>query len=326
MSALFLEVVSRHGDVQQRLKLDPQTCGLEGYSLGRSLESNFVLDDAYVAPLHARLTYENDQWVLRDAGSINGIGLESATVRELVLRTDAPVAEFTLGQTQLRVRDAMAAATPERVLPPKQVEVSAATSVGLIAALVGLLGLGHYASAIAATSPTSWLAVYQTPVLVLLGWVVFWSVLTRVFVGAAHFMAHLRIAALAALGLAIWPWVVRVISYAFSAPGLAPATEIGGYLLMAWAIAKHLHVVFGPLKAWQKSALAGLAMLPILGSVFQQQDRRGQWFDNGTLKTLADPALQVTRNKSAAHLLDGLQGKRAEIDALIKRAEPNTED
>jgi pSer/pThr/pTyr-binding forkhead associated (FHA) protein len=54
--------------------------------LGRHPDSEIMLDDITVSRRHADITHENDQYVVRDAGSLNGTYLNLERVDEAPLR------------------------------------------------------------------------------------------------------------------------------------------------------------------------------------------------------------------------------------------------
>ena len=68
-----------------RLRLDGRTevLGSQGAVLGRSRESDIVIDDANVSRRHAEIRPSGASWTVRDLGSTNGIKVNGR-------RVDAP--------------------------------------------------------------------------------------------------------------------------------------------------------------------------------------------------------------------------------------------
>ncbi len=54
-------------------------------SIGRSIENRVIINDASVSSQHCEIVYENDQYLLRDTSSLNGLVVKGKKVSELEL-------------------------------------------------------------------------------------------------------------------------------------------------------------------------------------------------------------------------------------------------
>jgi MoxR-like ATPase len=82
----------------------------QGIVIGRGDEADLVLPDSEVSGRHAALQREDGGWTVRDLESSNGTVVNGAPVQTAVLRSGDIV---RLGETQMRFREAGAAAPPE---------------------------------------------------------------------------------------------------------------------------------------------------------------------------------------------------------------------
>jgi hypothetical protein len=196
----------------------------------------------------------------------------------------------------------------------------------LLALALVLLGAAAWVASVPPSPANFWLGVFRDPVLLGLLWVVAWAVLSRIFVGNPWFGLHSSIALRAGIGVLAFPWLVQNLAYAFSLPALLPLAELLVYLLIAWAVIRHLSIVFGRLRYWQMAGLVALALLPMLSSVVLQIERRSQWFNAQVIKRLPDPAWRVVSPKPAQALFDGLQALKPSVDAMRTQGDAGEED
>src|ERR1017187_4260686 len=81
-------LVVRTRGFDRRLQAGP------AYRIGRDPESDIVVDDSRVSWQHAVLSYDQNDWVLQDAGSTNGTFLGSQRVSQVKITDDC---ELRLG-------------------------------------------------------------------------------------------------------------------------------------------------------------------------------------------------------------------------------------
>jgi Inner membrane component of T3SS, cytoplasmic domain len=315
----MIEWIARNGEVRERARLSTQ----RSYTVGRAADNDFVLDDPYVAAHHAQIEWQGEHWKIRDIGSVNGLLVHGQVVREAVLRHGE---EVGLGQSTLRLRDAQALLAAERKLPNQARTARQPWLGALLVLCLGLLGLASWVTAVPPLPANFWLGVLRDPILLGLLWVVSWSVLSRIFVGNPWFGLHASIALRAGLVLLAFPWLLQNLAYAVSLPQLLPLAEIVVYLSIAWAVVRHLTIVFGRLRYWQVGGLVLLALLPIFSSIVVQIERRSQWFNAQVIKRLPDPAWRMVSPKPAQSLFDGLEGLKPTIDAMRNQGDSGEED
>ncbi len=315
----MIEWIARNGEVRERARLLSD----RSYSIGRAADNDFVVDDPYVAAHHARLVWDGQCWRIDDLGSVNGLLEAGRKVNSAMLRHGNDIG---LGQSELRWRDADVVLPAERKLPA-QAKTAKQPFLGILLALaLGLLGTSTWVATVPPLPANFWLSVFRDPLLLGLLWVVAWSVLSRIFVGNPWFGLHCSIALRAGIGMLAFPWLVQNLAYAFSLPTLLPVAELGVYLLIAWAVIRHLGIVFGRLRYWQVAGLIALTLLPMLSSVVLQIERRSQWFNAQVIKRLPDPAWRVVSPKPTQALFDGLQTLKPAIDAMRTQGDAGEED
>ena len=70
--------------------------------IGRANDSTLVLTDDYVSTRHARISLQDNRWVVEDLGSTNGTYLDQQRVQGPLLV--APGQPIRIGQTALELR------------------------------------------------------------------------------------------------------------------------------------------------------------------------------------------------------------------------------
>ncbi len=315
----MIEWIARNGEVRERARLSTE----RSYSVGRAADNDFVLDDPYVAAHHARIEWNGEHWQMQDVGSINGLLARGQVVRLAQLRHGE---EIGLGQSTVRLREAQAMLAPERKLPTQARSARQPWLGALLVLCVLVLGLASWVTSVPPLPANFWLGVLRDPVLLGLLWVVAWSVLSRIFVGSPWFGLHSSIALRAGFCLLALPWLLQNLAYAFSLPQVLPLAELVVYLSIAWAVVRHLTIVFGRLRTWQVGGLVLLALLPMFSSIVLQIERRSQWFNAQVIKRLPDPAWRVVSPKPVQSLFDGLESVKPTIDAMRTQGDAGEED
>jgi signal transduction histidine kinase len=93
LSVAVLEVV--RGDLPERIQfLRPR-----GYTIGRSRSNDLILSESSVSKLHARLSYEDGQFVIEDQGSTHGVFVDGIRADRTALKHGS---EIQLGNISLR--------------------------------------------------------------------------------------------------------------------------------------------------------------------------------------------------------------------------------
>jgi FHA domain len=259
----LVDVYDPHGRLAQRLRLTGAGSQL---SIGRSLDCDLVIDDAYAAGRHALLELRQDgRLLVRDLGALNGTrvdGREIPAGGETVLSAG----ELRVGRTLVRVR------THESQLPPERVfkrdllrrHRTAFAISGFLLCLTFAV-LSQWLAAPGQAGPRMLIAVLVT--FAVLGvWVGFWSLVARLGIGAWQIRIHLSIAA---IFVAICAWgyaLLQLLSYMLQWQGLEVAFILAGALLALATAWLHLRnaTTYSPGVALVLGALAPLMLGGVL--------------------------------------------------------------
>jgi hypothetical protein len=257
-------------------------------TVGRGLANDLILDDPYVDARHARIALdESGAPLIEDLGSVNGLVADDARVSGRV-----PVragAEIRVGRTILRFRDS------DEPVPPALLEAPAAPStlatvgemsrsrraraVVTVTRWAGttwgrLLAVGAATSAIAlyswmgssersSVSEALFAALAFAAAIAL--WAGIWAVASRVSVHRFHFVGHVAVASLVALGGLAWTMAAEWFSFFFPDAGLVDVLSVGiGSFLLTSLVAGHLSLASAMARPRQWRAgfvVAGTALL-----------------------------------------------------------------
>ena len=199
-AVMVVEVLSGHHRVRARYRF--ATVGGEtSCTVGRSVACDVVLDDPFVAAVHARIGVDAEGRVtVTDLDSINGV--EIAGQR----RHGGEPAEldgggvFRVGHTRLRVRTAREVVAPER---PDRSESSwwsrGAELKALAAGFVVSIAVTVFEVWTGTTQPRELSTALVTTLLALLGlsglWIALWALASRVAFGESRWLRHAMIVA-----------------------------------------------------------------------------------------------------------------------------------
>src|SRR5712671_3690700 len=111
-AAMLIEVLDTHGRVQTRHRLTGAgaTC-----KIGRSLNCDIALDDAYAAAEHTAISLlEDGRVAITDLGSSNGTRINSEQGSQRLSNASATLggAQLIVGRTRLRIRTYHTALAP----------------------------------------------------------------------------------------------------------------------------------------------------------------------------------------------------------------------
>lgn len=207
-----VEVLNRAGSVMQRIAWDGHPL-----RIGRAYDNDLVVADPYVCPHHLELTSGGDGIAARDLGSVNGTYLDRGRERiGRVLLADGMTLHF--GHSQLRfhaaggkvaatLRDTARHGMLGRLGTPWMLAVASLS--GLIALAVNeLLGTAEETGALALGGELLY------PVIGVILWSGFWSLLNRVISHRASFNVHLNIALLGVTVLFLVAQSISMVGFA----------------------------------------------------------------------------------------------------------------
>lgn len=319
--AIWVEVLSRHGDVLARHR-----CPGPQVRIGRGYGNDVLVDDPYVAVEHLRVVRDADgRLIAQDLGTVNGTFLDrdARRVDQLVLDGEH---RLRIGHTWLRIRGAAHALPPERATEPQHRLLPVA--LGLGALLIGIELLSIWLSDTQEPKPSRYLLTPLVVALVLVVWTAVWSVLSRIFIGQAKLERNLLIAVSGALIYSLWNEFVWFFSYAFASRALVGSGTIVFWLALAGICILHLRSI-SPARPWVKAGavlllgLAGIGAQTLtasegqVGSPYQGAPRR-LMPPAFRLAPLADPAAFAAE---LARLKPGLDRARAAEPEAAAEAE-----
>lgn len=318
-AAIFVEILSRNGEVEQRYRLTELPI-----RIGRSYQNEIILDDEHTAPEHAVLEHSEDGVLqIRDLGSRNGI--IHAGKRQASLHLDGHQV-VRLGQTHLRVRDAQFSVEAEKI------DANNYHWEGLRPALTGVLLIFFLAIGIKWLVQTESfsLTVYVQYTLSLfvfaLLWSGIWAGANRLFARHPRFGRHLFTVACGMWALQTWETVSSVLAFMFSWEFLTRYSNHVEILIFAFVLHFHLNLI-NPRHSRRKLFFtlfcASLASGTLLMSKYKNT---GAFSDELYMGHLYSPALHLSRDLSIDEFINDAEKLKAQVDLDGKNNVPVADD
>lgn len=306
-AVMWIEVLSRHGEVAQRERIEANEA-----RVGRAFDNDVVVDDPHVAAHHLRIyRAEDGALVAEDLGSLNGLYPEHGAARapRLALAANPGI---RIGRTTLRVHDAARPVPAERLLTPPRAHARWAAGLGA-ALLLALLAI-QWLSLTAEPSANLMLLPLLGFVTILALWTSVWAMLSRVFFGQARFSLQLRIAITACIALVLWDQLTESLSFAFAWREMAEYAGLGAWAVLAAACFAHLQAI----GARHMRAAMGLVIALIgTGAALQylgKSETRKLIGQRATLGDLRPPAFRLVPLASADDFFRKADAARAKVD------------
>ena len=312
---LWIDVLSRHGEIAARSRIDAPEA-----RIGRAFDNDVVIDDPHVAPHHIRIWREEDGGlVAEDLGTLNGLYPEHGGQRVTRLSL-ARAPGIRIGRTVLRVHDATRPVEPERLLTPPRAHArwSGALAIGLIAALllVQWLGTTTQLSANILLLPILGLA---TGIAV---WSALWAIQSRLFVGQARYALHLRIALTACLALVAWDQVAETVSFALASRGIAEYGGLAAWAILGGACYAHLRAIGTRHMNFAMSLVAALVLAGATLQYVGKSETQKLMGQRATLGDLKPPVFRATPLASADEFFQRAEGAKRKVDELRAKEPP----
>jgi hypothetical protein len=319
---LWVELLSRHGEVLSRHRAQIGTEAGAGIGIGRGYDNDVIIDDAYVAAHHLRLVRgEHGGLVAEDLGSANGlfIGEEKRPSARVALDGERII---RIGRTRLRVREAGHAVAPERVARPRI--HTWPLSLALLALCLGLVALEEWLG----QTGEAKLATYLSPVLALalfvLAWSTAWSVVSRIFTGRARFERNLLIAVCGLLALQLLDQLGDLAAFALSRREFATWRFAGMWLVAATVCVLHLRGI-GESRQRLKAAVVGLLALTGIGmQTLTQWESRSNYDPQSYVRRLKPPTLRLAAPQSPDAFFGEVAALKPRLDR-VRSVEPTQE-
>jgi hypothetical protein len=328
---MVVEVLGGHGRVRVRYRFAAP--GPEVHcTVGRSAACDVVLDDPFVAAVHARIDVDTDGNVaVSDLGSINGIQIRGRCLHGVaqVRLTDGV---FGVGRTRLRVRTAREVVAPERMNRGGWPGQARAAEQKVLAAA--------FAVSVAATVFEVWTNTAQPrelstalvsmllALLALTGlWIALWALASRAAFGESRWVRHAMIVFVAYAVLSLAGLAVELVNGAL---GLHLSSFYVGPVLIgvaaSAALSSHL-VNASPMRARIAVALGVTIPAVVLAATLwvqaRNQDRSATHIADDD--RILPPALLLRRGLPSDSFTAALADLRARADtrrAFVEREDP----
>jgi hypothetical protein len=312
---MWIEVMSRHGEVAARERIDAPEA-----RIGRAFDNDVVVDDPHVAPHHLRIFRgEDGELVAEDLGTLNGLYAEHGT-RRIERLTLAREPGIRIGRTTLRVHDGAHAVAPERLLAPPRAHAAWAGALGVVLIalilLLGWLGLTTEATANLILLPVLGFAT------VIVLWSGMWALFSRVFFGQARFALQLRIALTAVLALFVWEQAADYVAFGFAWRDLTEYAGFGAWVVLGAACYGHLRTI-GPRHL--RLAMGVIVALIAAGAVMQytgKMEARRLVGERATLGDLRPPEFRLVPLASSEEFFKRTDATRARVDKARAKEPP----
>jgi hypothetical protein len=304
---MWIEVLGRHREVASRHRLAGATL-----AIGRAYDNDLILDDATVAAHHVTIAQdEAGAWFAEDRGSVNGLHVEGSAKREArIALTGGEV--LRIGRTLLRLRTASFPVAPERAIGAPTRTWPVIGWCALIAAAVILLSI--WLAQTTQPEVSSFLVPLAAVASLLLLWVGFWSLMSRIFAGQARFERHLLVALVALLANLILDKSWNLAAFSLAIPTTALGSAALGWVLLAALAYAHLRVI-GPGRLRIKAASVAVMALTALGlqwvAARELQKTTGSPMD---MTTLLPPAMRIVPGKDEGAFFGAAGALRARLD------------
>jgi len=211
--------------------------------VGRAYDNDIVLDDPHVAPAHLRL-FRDETGALRveDLGSRNGLYLDRSKTR--ITGTALNGTEtLRIGRTRLVIRTADHPVPPE--LPIVRERRVWPLAILFLVLILGLEMVSGWLNDPSIANPGRYLNGLLPYLAFTAIWTGIWSLISRVFSGAARIERHAVIAFGALFVFSVIDELGDISAFAFSAPLLATVDDWSEWILIAIALYLNLRVI-GP--------------------------------------------------------------------------------
>ena len=315
-AVMWIEVLSRHGDVAARERIVAEEA-----RIGRAFDNDVVIDDPHVAPHHLRIfRAEDGELVAEDLGTLNGLYSEHGGRRI----TRLPLAKepgIRIGRTIIRVHDSAHPVEAERLLTPPRAHARWAAGLG-----VGLVVLLLLVQWLATTGEPS-ANVLLLPVLGLATgiavWAGLWSMQSRLFLGQARFALQLRIALTACIALIVWDQLAEMASFALASRAIAQYAGLGAWAILGGVCYAHLQAIGTRHMNFAMSLVVALVAAGALLQYVGKSETQKLIGQRATLGDLRPPVFRLVPLASADDFFKNADGAKRKVDQLRVK-EPGT--
>jgi pSer/pThr/pTyr-binding forkhead associated (FHA) protein len=270
---MWIEILSRQREVASRFRID----GPEA-RIGRGYDNDVMVDDPYIAAQHLRVFRdETGQLVAEDMGSVNGTFLDGGNSRLARIIVDG-TNPIRIGRTYLRVREISHAVERERIAQPERRRLPIVLTAALGMATLAILALDIWLGQTVEARASSYVTPLLITIAILLGWVMIWALMSRIFSGRSRFVGNLMIALAGAFAFALYADFARVAAFAWSLSMVITYQYVAAWLILGVMCFLHLREV-GRARLWLKGALVTALFAAAIG--VQTLQRSEAFSDSG---------------------------------------------
>ena len=325
---VLVEILGGHGRVQARERI-ALGGGQRAFTIGRSVEADFTLDDAYAAPLHVRVEITPDGKIFAsDLGSVNGVLIAGKTHKGATALA-IPDGTLQVGRTRLRIRTAHENLAPEKpdelrsasiLRDPAWIAGAGALAGGMQLAYTSWLGAPRDLATVIVTTLVS-------GVLAAGAWVAFWALLSRVMQGEWRWLRHAAIfLGIAAVFVTI-DGLLELSWFIFSLPHWGTrAAWVGA---VAFGCALYLHLMHASNLSTRRAALIAIIVPALSGGTGQWVQARHQMRDVNHIATsvrIYPPSLRLRAAGTAEDYFRGTTALRDGADKTRKALRADDDD
>jgi len=334
-TVMVVEVLGGHGRVRARHRI-AASGGEVQCTVGRGARCDVVLDDPFVAAVHARIAVDAEGTVtVRDLESVNGVeiggrrlhGVEQVRLADGVLR---------VGRTRLRVRterEVIAPEQPDRGAPSWQARASEQRVLAAgVAVSVAVTVFEVWTSTAQPRELPTTLVAMLLVMLALAGvWIALWALASRVAFGESRWVRHAVIVFVVYAVLSVVALVAEIVN---SALGLHVSSTVAAAVLVgvgaSTALSSHL-VNASPMRARIAVTIGVTIPAVIIAAILWTQTRN----ENRSPSHIADhdrilpPALLWRRGLPFDGFTAELADLRARADArraFVEREDPSPDE
>ena len=334
-TVMVVEVLGGHGRVRARHRI-AASGGEVQCTVGRGARCDVVLDDPFVAAVHARIAVDAEGTVtVRDLESVNGVeiggrrlhGVEQVRLADGVLR---------VGRTRLRVRterEVIAPEQPDRGAPSLQARASEQRVLAAgVAVSVAVTVFEVWTSTAQPRELPTTLVAMLLVMLALAGvWIALWALASRVAFGESRWVRHAVIVFVVYAVLSVVALVAEIVN---SALGLHVSSTVAAAVLVgvgaSTALSSHL-VNASPMRARIAVTIGVTIPAVIIAAILWTQTRN----ENRSPSHIADhdrilpPALLWRRGLPFDGFTAEFADLRARADArraFVEREDPSPDE
>lgn len=325
MATLMVEVLDHHGRVVSRERVDTERHPAP-LTIGRSVDADVVLDDPFVAAMHASVALGPDGTPrISDLHSQNGLLVDGRRVhgaQDLPL----PGGLVQLGRTRLRVRSGLQPLAPERAdrraamdIRPWHALVGGAACAAIALYLVWLEIPRDFAPAAAMALVFGGLSA--------MAWIAVWALLSRVMAGEWRWMTHAAIG----FGVTALLFVLRLTAdvggFSFGT-ALSPLVDVVMGVGCV-ALALYLHITHASSLRRRTAALFALLVPLAVGGTGYWVKSRSEAMDVnfiGDVPSLYPPALRLRPAGSLDAFFAETAALQAEAEAGRRRVDADDDE